>query len=184
MTANDRDAPGRAARRRLTMGAVAVVATAIGASWAWLDRRTSTPVAPSRLPLWELEFDTLRPPRLAMAQLAGKPLVINFWATWCPPCIEELPLLNSFFRQNSPNGWQVLGLAVDQAAAVETFLQRNPVQFTVALAGFAGIELSRSLGNLAGGLPFTVALDADGQVIQRKMGLLTAQDLQAWAALR
>ena len=170
--------PGQ--RRRYLFGAVAAGAVASGAALAWWQRSS----APAPLPLWDLQFDTLQRQKLAMSQFSGKPLVLNFWATWCAPCIEELPLLDNFFRQNSSKGWQVLGLAVDQAAAVELFLRRNPVSFSIALAGLPGIELSRSLGNISGGLPFTVALGTNGQVIQRKMGKLTAQDLQTWAALR
>ena len=78
----------------------------------------------------------------------------------------------------------MLGIAVDQAAAVRAFLDRVPVAFPVALAPQGGIALSRSLGNLAGGLPFTVVFGADGQVRHRKMGQITPQNLKDWMALR
>ena len=119
-----------------------------------------------------------------MQSLSGRPLLLNFWATWCPPCIEELPLLDLFFTQNSANGWQVLGLAVDQPAAVNTFLKRMPLHFPIAMAGMPGIELSKNLGNLTGGLPFTVVLGTAGQILHRKMGRLTSQDLQTWRTLQ
>jgi thiol-disulfide isomerase/thioredoxin len=109
--------------------------------------------------------------------------VLNFWATWCPPCVDELPLLDRFFVENARKGWQVLGLAVDQAAAVNAFLERAPVRFPIAMAGVAGIELSKSLGNLSGGLPFTVVLGSRGNVLQRKIGRIGIQDLHAWAQL-
>jgi thiol-disulfide isomerase/thioredoxin len=115
-----------------------------------------------------------------MASFKGKPLLLNFWATWCPPCVEEMPLLDRFFTENSANGWQVLGLAVDQAAPVKRFLEARPVGFAIALAGLAGTDLSRTLGNSAGGLPFSVAFDRSGRIVQRKMGQLGAQDLQQW----
>ncbi len=110
-------------------------------------------------------------------------MVLNFWATWCPPCVEELPLLNAFFNENRAKGWQVLGLAVDQAAPVTRFLTQSPLAFPVALAGFPGIEVSKSLGNLSGGLPFTVVFGAAGTVLHRKMGKLTPDDLHAWTKL-
>ena len=119
-----------------------------------------------------------------MRSMAGGPLLINFWATWCPPCVEELPLLNRFYEEHRRNGWQVLGLAVDQPAAVEAFLRRAPVAFTVAMAGMSGIELSKTLGNIGGGLPFTAIFGSGGQVLHRKMGRVTALDLQQWSQLK
>jgi len=121
---------------------------------------------------------------MRMADFRGRPLLLNFWATWCPPCVEQLPLINAFYKENLANGWQVLGLAVDKASAVQAFLKKMPLEFPVGMAGIAGADLGRSLGNLAGGLPFSVALSANGSVIQRKMGRLTASDLQAWARLK
>jgi thiol-disulfide isomerase/thioredoxin len=133
---------------------------------------------------WALELVTPDGKTLALSSLKGKPLLINFWATWCPPCIEELPLIDSFYQENLKNGWQVLGLAVDQLAAVNTFLGKMPIRFPVVLAGPAGIEMSKSLGNLSGGLPFTVVLNAGGKVAQRKMGRIRPEDLAAWSTLK
>ena len=109
--------------------------------------------------------------------------VINFWATWCPPCVEELPMLNAFYQTQRAKGWTVLGLAVDKEAAVSTFLQRMPLTFPIAIAGMQGAALSKELGNSAGGLPFTVLFDRHGAVQHRKMGQLHASDLQNWASL-
>ena len=119
-----------------------------------------------------------------MAMFKGRPRLINFWATWCPPCVEEFPVINNFYLQNKAAGWQVLGLAVDGPLAVSKFLEKMPLAFPVALAAMGGVELGRNLGNLTGGLPFSVALSADGQVLQRKMGRLTTIDLAAWAAIK
>jgi len=172
-------------RRRWLYGAVAGSATLAGLGLAWWQntRRTSA-TAPDQPALWNMRFDTPGNTPLHMQAFAGKPLLLNFWATWCPPCIEELPLLDRFFVENSSKGWQVLGLAVDQASAVNTFLQRMPLRFPVAMAGMAGIELSKSLGNLGGGLPFTVIMGSNGALLHRKMGRVSAQDLQVWSTLR
>ena len=172
-------------RRRLLYGAVAAGAGAAGLGLAWWQNQPHTAqLPPEQAALWKLVFETPGRTPLAMQTFAGKPLLLNFWATWCPPRVEELPLLNSFFVENASNGWQVLGLAVDQAAPVNTFLQRLPLQFPVALAGFAGIELSKSLGNLSGGLPFTVVLGQAGSVLHRKIGRVSADDLRVWRSLR
>ncbi|MGP1629909.1 MAG: TlpA family protein disulfide reductase, partial [Giesbergeria sp.] len=127
-------------------------------------------------------FETPDGAPLMLDAFRGKPLLLNFWATWCPPCIAELPLLNTFYRDHQARGWQVLGLAVDQPSAVRTFLARSPVDFPVGMAGLGGTELARSLGNLAGGLPFSVVFAANGKVLHRKMGQVKPQDLTDWVA--
>ena len=174
-------APG-AKRRGLLFAAVAGGALAAGAGIAWWRLRPGAVDAEAMQRLWTLNLPTPDGRTLAMASLRGRPLLVNFWATWCPPCIEEMPLLDSFFRQHAANGWQVVGLAVDQAGAVRKFLERTPVGFPIALAGREGTELSRSLGNQAGGLPYTVVVGADGGIRERRMGKVSAGDLKAWAA--
>ena len=179
-----------ASRRRWLLGGVAALAAAGGATLAWRRQTPALLVADggpvSGAPaggLWSLQLSTPQGSPLALATLRGRPLLVNFWATWCPPCVEELPLLSSFYQQHSAKGWQVLGIAVDQPDAVNRFLTRSPVSFAVAMAGMAGLELSKSLGNLSGGLPFTVVLSANGEVAHRKIGRVTEADLSAWASV-
>ena len=165
------------------MGAVAGAAALTGAGVAWRRYQPQELAPGAERALWQAEFAQLDGGRLSMESLRGKPLLLNFWATWCPPCVEELPLLSSFYQLNAAKGWQVLGLAVDQQDPVKRFLARTPVTFPVALAGGSGIELGKSLGNLSGGLPFTVVLGSGGLIVHRKMGQVTPEDLLAWAAL-
>ena len=175
-------------RRQLLLGAAGAGAAMAGAGLAWWQLQphgqtgqASAGSAPD--PFWQQNFDTPDGDNLAIASFSGKPLLVNFWATWCPPCIEELPLIDRFYVENKAKTWQVLGLAVDQPSAVRAWLQRKPLQFPVAMAGFAGTELSKSLGNLTGGLPFTVVFGASGQLLHRKSGKVTAEDLALWAQL-
>ena len=168
-------------RRALMLAAAGAAAAAGGgALWQW-RARSDTPSA--ALPsLWTLQFDRPDGTALAMAAFRGRPLLLNFWATWCPPCVKELPLIDQFQREQRTRGWQVVGLAVDQRAPVLAFLQRQPVGFEVGLAGLGGTELARSLGNAGGGLPFTIAFDRHGGLIERKLGTLKPEDLARWAA--
>jgi thiol-disulfide isomerase/thioredoxin len=180
------DTPPVDGKRRMLVGTTAVLAGLAGVGAAWW--RTQTPdAAPSTPPaegFWTSEFDTPDGGKLAMRTLQGRPLLVNFWATWCAPCIEELPLINDFYRQNRANGWQVVGLAIDKPAPVQAFLQKMPLDFPIGMAGLSGAELSRGFGNLMGGLPFSVVLGSDGAVAQRKMGRLTPADLANWLRLK
>lgn len=172
-----------AGRRRLLYAGVAGAAALGGAGLAWWKFQPHAMEPGVEQALWGLEFERPEGGTLTMQSLAGKPVLLNFWATWCPPCVEELPMLNAFFREQKARGWQVVGLAIDQPSAVRKFLTRIPLEFPTGMAGLGGTDLSRSLGNLTGGLPFTVVLGANGRVLHRKMGQLTADDLQQWSKL-
>lgn len=171
-------------RRRTLYAMAAAVAGLAGASLAWWRYTPAAVESGVAQQLWGLEFDTPAGTRLAMQGLRGRPLLINFWATWCPPCVEELPLLDAFFRENADKGWQVLGIAVDKLVPVQSFLGRQPLAFPVVLAGMEGLNLSKNLGNQAGGLPFSVLFGADGSILHRKIGKLSEQDLKLWRELK
>lgn len=123
------------ARRRMVLGlAAAGGAGALGLGVAlWRER-----AAPSPHPVFTARFDRPDGGELVMASYLGRPLLLNFWATWCPPCIREMPLLGEFHRRQPAVGWQVVGLAADAGAPVREFIQRQPVPFAIGLAGFQG----------------------------------------------
>ncbi len=132
--------------------------------------------------MWALRFERPEGGEVLLAKLRGRPLLLNYWATWCPPCLKEMPLLDQFQREHAAHGWQVLGLSVDSAAApVRDYLARLPMSFVIGLAGVDGIDLSRALGNANGGLPFTVVFDRRGVLVQKKIGPVHAEELIAWA---
>jgi thiol-disulfide isomerase/thioredoxin len=158
------------------------MAALAGAGGAWWKGRSGASGGgePLDAAFWARRFERPEGGEVDFAALRGKPLLVNFWATWCPPCIEELPMVDRFFRDQAANGWQVIGLAIDQPSAVRKFLERTPVSFPVGLAGLEGTELLRQLGNTGGGLPFTIVVNAEGGVAARKMGKLEPADLDAW----
>lgn len=181
------ETPPSSTRRTLLLGGVATLAVAGGIGLGLKTQsggESTAALSSAEAQFWSQRFDTPSGEPLAMSSFAGKPLLVNFWATWCPPCIEELPLLDRFYRDNAGSGWQVLGLAIDQPSAVKAFLQKMPLTFPNALAGFGGTELGKSLGNLSGALPFSVVLGTSGNVLQRKMGQVKPDDLAQWRHLR
>ena len=171
-------------RRTMLYGGVAAAAGLAGAGAAWWKSQPHPSSLQQADLFWGLSFDTPDGKVLAMSGFRGKPLLVNFWATWCPPCIEELPLIDSFYSANKGDNWQVLGLAVDQPSAVRKWLQAKPLGFAVGMAGLSGTELSKSLGNAAGSLPFTVVFGGSGALLHRKTGKVTPDDLKLWAAVK
>ena len=173
-------APQPTTRRKALLWTTAGIAAAAGGGVAWRLNRTDR-AEDSGAVLWQQQFDTPDGKPLDLAALrAGGPLVVNFWATWCPPCVAELPMLDAFGKMHAARGWTVLGLAVDQPSSVRKFLANRPVAFPVGMAGMQGTDLSRALGNTQGSLPFTVVFAENGVVRHRKIGQLTEGDLSSW----
>lgn len=171
--------PSKPSRRSLLGVAVAALAAGVGFGW-WRHQVQAVP--PAMLAnLWTAQFEQPDGTILKLADFQGKPLVLNFWATWCTPCIEEMPLLNAFFVENKSKNWQMLGLAIDQPSAVKRYLAQHPVEYPVVLAGLDGTQWMKDLGNDAGGLPFTLVIDAQGSVQVRKLGKLSQAEIQSWA---
>ena len=170
--------------RRKTLAAVGV-GLAAGAAGLWMGVWRRRPEESHETPaaLWSTDFAGVDGKPLRLAAFHGRPLLLNFWASWCAPCVKEMPLLDRFYQAQAPKGWQVVGLAIDREQAVRDFLKATPVHFPIALAGLDGSELMSSLGNRQGGLPFTLLIDGEGMVRERRLGETHEEDLGRWAAL-
>ena len=115
--------------------------------------------------------------RRPAAEWEGQVLVWNFWATWCAPCREEIPLLIATREKYKTLGVEVVGIAIDNAVKVREFSSSFAISYPVLLAGTDGLEIMRKLGNNSGGLPYTLVVDRNGKVVHRKLGALKAGDL-------
>ena len=168
-------------RRHVALAAVAAGAGGLGLA-LWQARRGEEAAA-QQAAFWAMRFERPEGGELLLAAWRGRPVLLNFWATWCAPCVTEMPLLDAFHRSQGSGGAQVLGLAIDSPSPVREFLKRRPMSFAVGLAGLDGIELARTLGNPSGALPFSVLFGADGRALTSKLGALHPPDLETWGRL-
>ena len=171
---------GGVARRHWITAGVATAAGLAGAFVAWQKYQPQGVMDVAVQNFWGQSFEKPEGGTLAMEAFRGKPLLVNFWATWCPPCIEELPLIDAFYKANQSKSFQVVGLAVDQPSQVRRFLTQKPLQFPTGLAGMVGSELGVSLGNAQSSLPYSVLFDAKGRLLAQKAGKLEQKDLDNW----
>jgi len=168
--------PGAWSRRRWLGLALA----AAGAQLAGCGRGESAPAAAETQAL-----DALRTASLAnldggtetLSQWAGQPWLVNFWATWCPPCVHEMPDLDRL-QADFPQV-RFIGLGIDSIDSMRNFRERVPVAYPLLEARADGLDWSRALGNEAGGLPFTMILDASGNIRYRVSGRIDPEVLAA-----
>jgi len=113
---------------------------------------------------------------------AGRPLLINVWATWCGPCIKEMPELERFSDQQAPNGVQVVGIALDDKAAVLEFLSRAQVNYPILLDQSGPADAGVRLGNPKGVLPYSALVSADGRLLKQRIGPFAEGEIAGWAA--
>lgn len=137
---------------------------------------------------WQLEQQPMSLPTFAfpdlngatqnITQWQGKIIVVNFWATWCPSCLKEIPTFMNLQTQYGEKV-QFVGIALDDVEAVKTFQQKNTVNYPLLISGdFAGFQLAKKLGNLISAIPYTVVANREGIVIYRHAGELSAKELE------
>ncbi|HZX25960.1 MAG TPA: TlpA disulfide reductase family protein [Telluria sp.] len=113
----------------------------------------------------------------ALAQWRGQPLLVNFWATWCTPCVQEMPELSTLASGSAKV--KVIGIGIDSPSNIAAFAAKYQIAYPLYVAGMTGTDLAREMGNAAGGLPFTVLIGADGQVRKTYLGRLKFDQLKA-----
>ncbi|MCP5149848.1 MAG: TlpA family protein disulfide reductase [Ectothiorhodospiraceae bacterium] len=118
----------------------------------------------------------------SLADWAGRPVLVNFWATWCPPCLTEIPLLVRTQAHEGENGLQVVGIALDEAEPVARFWAEHGVNYPTASGAEVVLDLLRRFGGTQGALPFTALVGADGRIVTRHTGILDESSLAALLA--
>lgn len=128
--------------------------------------------------LWAASLQNAVGTSQKLAAFKGKPVVVNFWASWCGPCVKEMPTLATMHREYEKKGITFIGVGVDSEKNVNAFLQKVPVDYPIYIAGFGGADLARNFGNNAGALPFTVVIDAKGAIRLTKLGEVDQKELK------
>ncbi len=167
---------------RLIIAGLVVIATAAGAGLALYQahrakERTENPAPGALATVPDFSFQDLQGHPRQANEWMGKVLVLNFWATWCPPCRQEVPTFVKYQESYGNRGLQFVGIAVDQLDAVQEFADANAITYPVLIGQTDAVALSQRLGNRFSGLPFTVVFDRDGRVRFRQLGEVTVEML-------
>lgn len=112
-----------------------------------------------------------------LAQWRGKILIVNFWATWCPSCLTEIPEFMTLQRQYADKNVQVIGIAIEDKQAVLDYTAKVKINYPILIAGDTGVEISKAWGNVINSVPFTVVIDPQGDIIYRQLGEVTRDKL-------
>ncbi|MEO8508636.1 MAG: TlpA disulfide reductase family protein [Betaproteobacteria bacterium] len=162
------------------LGVAAAAALAAGIYFAY-DARTAKPESE---PLAAAALNGLALPDVdgkeqRLDQWRGKLIVVNFWATWCAPCREEMPEFIKAQSELGPKGLQFVGIAVDQPDKVKQFAEEIGLNYPTLVGGFGAMELSKTLGNHLMALPFSVVMDRKGTIVYTQLGTLKPDKLTA-----
>jgi thiol-disulfide isomerase/thioredoxin len=168
---------GRTVSNRAIFAAVGVLAVLAGTAMWLITRPGRIEPEIGGAALYAATFTDARGAQQSLGKFQGKVIVLNFWATWCAPCREEMPAFERLQSRWASRGVQFVGLSDEEPARVERFAREIGVTYPLWTGGEAVGELARRLGNRTGVLPFTVLITADGQISDEKVGAYTESDL-------
>ncbi len=167
-------------RGGLIIFATGAAAAALGLAVNWWRTEPTRAADDATASLFAATFTDADGAAQPLAQWRGRPLIVNFWATWCPPCVEEMPHLQQVRDEFRERGVEVIGLGIDSAAKIAAFRDKYRLTLPLLVAGAGGSELYRALGNTGSVLPFTVLIDAEGRVRERHAGQVSREQLHRW----
>ena len=108
----------------------------------------------------------------------GKVLVVNFWASWCPPCVEEMPTLDKIAQEYASKNVLIVGIGIDSPSNIRQFLEKTPVSYPIMIGGLDGSALAKQMGNAQGALPYTVIINPKGKSVFTKLGKISEEELK------
>jgi len=166
--------------RRLLLSAAVAVAATVAGGYTLMGRKSKTDAAPADAGdpvagLMQMQLPDLNGASHSLAGWKGQPIVVNFWATWCAPCVKEMPALDAL--QKKYPQVRFVGIGVDSAANMQKFVEKVQVSYPLWVIGAGAIDTLRKLGNPSGGLPFTIVFNADGSINRKILGEVQPDDL-------
>jgi thiol-disulfide isomerase/thioredoxin len=175
-------------RPLLISAALGVPALALGVWWSAKDDSSTGGTSQSSdtdavNTLFGLRFNDPSGTEVVLAKYRGKPLVVNFWATWCPPCVEEMPELSEW-QSEAGNKVSIVGIGIDSPSNVQAFAAKNNFKHQLLVAGMGGSEIARLLGNPSGALPFTLVISARGLIVHKTLGRFSITTLKSAASIK
>jgi thiol-disulfide isomerase/thioredoxin len=163
--------------------AIALAVCVVAGTGGWFSYRALHPAKPAVAQIRpDLEFRDLKGQAHKLSEWNGKLVLLNFWATWCGPCLHEMPMLVEAQQQYGARGLQVLGVAMDETEPVSQMSARLQLNYPVMAGGAEIGDAMDRLGNDLGALPFSVLIAADGRILDTRAGALSAEELKDWLA--
>ena len=165
-------------RNFLLSGVIAILFTALGAYFGNQRVQAEVPQGAAARDFFATSISDLKNQPQPLAQWKGKILLVNFWATWCHPCVQEMPELSALQTDNKIANVQIIGIGIDSAANIQEFSAKYKISYPLYVADTTGSGLLRKLGDTAGGLPFSVLIGPNGQIKKTYIGSLKMDEVK------